>query len=332
MLASNKILMYNSFNKVALVWARGENMRINKYLAECGVCSRRKADELVKEGRVSVNKKVVREVGTDVDESKDVVYVDGKKVVRVTHYDYLLFYKPKGCVTTLNEDKDNKSGRKKTDAELEEIKNRAEKLAKQGIVEEQKEYSKPRKIITDYIGEDYKNKRLYPVGRLDYDSEGLLLLTNDGNLTYKLTHPSSEIPKTYIVKIEGTIDESDLATLRKGVTVDGVKYGRSKVKVTGIEKVGESKKATINPKDTLAKEAIEMSDDTSNGYTRLEVIIFEGKNREIRRMFEAVEKKVVFLKRVAIGELRLGGLARGAYRPLNDMEVAYLLDLCDKIQ
>lgn len=252
--------------------------------------------------------------------------------MRVTHYDYLLFYKPKGCVTTLNEDKDNKSGRKKTDAELEEIKNRAEKLAKQGIVEEQKAYSKPRKIITDYIGEDYKNKRLYPVGRLDYDSEGLLLLTNDGNLTYKLTHPSSEIPKTYIVKIEGTIDESDLATLRKGVTVDGVKYGRSKVKVTGIEKVGESKKATVNPKDTLAKEAIETSDDTSNVYTRLEVIIFEGKNREIRRMFEAVEKKVVFLKRVAIGELRLGGLARGAYRPLNDMEVAYLLDLCDKIQ
>ena len=147
-----------------------------------------------------------------------------------------------------------------------------------------------------------------------------------------MTHPSSEIPKTYIVKIEGTIDESDLATLRKGVTVDGVKYGRSKVKVTGIEKVGESKKATINPKDTLAKEAIETSDDTSNVYTRLEVIIFEGKNREIRRMFEAVEKKVVFLKRVAIGELRLGGLARGAYRPLNDMEVAYLLDLCDKIQ
>ena len=96
--------------------------------------------------------------------------------------------------------------------------------------------------------------------------------------------------------------------------------------------MGESKKATINPKDTLAKEAIETSDDTSNVYTRLEVIIFEGKNREIRRMFEAVEKKVVFLKRVAIGELRLGGLARGAYRPPNDMEVAYLLDLCDKIQ
>lgn len=307
-------------------------MRINKYLAECGVCSRRKADELVKEGRVSVNKKVVREVGTDVDETKDVVFVDGKKVVRVTHYDYLLFYKPKNCVTTLNEDNDNKSGRKKTDKELEEIKNRAEKLASKGIVEEAKEHSKPRKIITDFIGDDYKNKRLYPVGRLDYDSEGLLLLTNDGDLTYKLTHPSSEIPKTYVVKIEGTIEESDLAALRKGVTVDGVKYGRSKVKITGIEKVKDTKKAVIDPKDVLAREAIECNEDTSGVFTRLEVIIFEGKNREIRRMFEAVEKKVVFLKRVAIGELRLGGLARGAYRPLNEMEIAYLYTIANKTQ
>lgn len=306
-------------------------MRINKYLAECGVCSRRKADELVKDGRVSVNKKVVREVGTDIDESKDIVFVDEKKVVRVTHYDYLLFYKPKNCVTTLNEDNDNKSGRKKTDKELEEIKNRAEKLAAKGIVEEPKEHTKPRKIITDFIGDDYKNKRLYPVGRLDYDSEGLLLLTNDGDLTYKLTHPSSEIPKTYVVKIEGTIDESDLAALRKGVTVDGVKYGRSKVKVTGIEKVRDAKKALIDPKDVLAKEAIECAEDLSGVFTRLEVIIFEGKNREIRRMFEAVEKKVVFLKRVAIGEFRLGGLSRGAYRPLSDMEVAYLQTLASKV-
>lgn len=133
-------------------------MRINKYLAECGVCSRRKADELVKEGRVSVNKKIVREVGTDVNENQDVVYVDGKKVVRVTHYDYLLFYKPKGCVTTLNEERDNKSGRKKTDKELEEIANRAEKLAAQGITEEKTEYSKPRKIITDFIGADYRRQ------------------------------------------------------------------------------------------------------------------------------------------------------------------------------
>lgn len=301
-------------------------MRINRYLAECGVCSRRKADELVQQGRVSVNKKIVREVGTDIDENKDVVFVDGKKVVRVTHYDYLLFYKPKGCVTTLNEDRDNKSGRPKTEAEQNAVNKRCDNSP---IESEDKK--KPRKIVTDFIGDDYKNKRLYPVGRLDYDSEGLLLLTNDGNVTYKLTHPSSEIPKTYVVKIEGTIEESDLAILRKGVSVDGVKYGRCKVKVTGIEKVKQnSKKAVYDPKDPLVIGGY-LQDGDERVYTRLEVIIFEGKNREIRRMFEAVEKNVVFLKRTAIADLRLGGLARGKYRPLNENEIAYLLDLCSRV-
>lgn len=301
-------------------------MRINKYLAECGVCSRRKADELVHQGRVSVNKKTVKEVGTDIDESKDVVFVDGKKVVRVTHYDYLLFYKPKGCVTTLNEDRDNKSGRPGTQSETET----ADKRNKGATVQDC-DKKKPRKIVTDFIGEDYKNKRLYPVGRLDYDSEGLLLLTNDGNVTYKLTHPSSEIPKTYVVKIEGTIEESDLAIIRKGVTVDGVKYGRCKVKVTGIEKVNQkSRKAVYEPKDISVAKG-DLRDSSERVYTRLEVIIFEGKNREIRRMFEAVEKHVVFLKRTAIADLRLGGLARGKYRPLNEGEIAYLLDLCARI-
>lgn len=274
----------------------GSFMRINKYLAECGVCSRRNADELVKQGRVSVNKKVVRELGFDVDVDKDIVFVDGKKVVKVTHYDYIMFNKPKGCVTTMDDTKDNKSGRPKTDIEGADAQTKS--------ADESEDIKKrPRKTVIDYIGNDFKNKRLFPVGRLDYDSEGLLLLTNDGNLTYKLTHPSSEIPKTYIVKIEGTIEESDLAILRKGVKVDGVKYGHSKVKVTGIE----------------------------DGNARLEVIIFEGKNREIRRMFEAVEKKVIFLKRVAIGDLRLGGLSRGGYRELNEIEVAYLQKLCEKV-
>lgn len=272
-------------------------MRINKYLAECGVCSRRNADELVKQGRVSVNKKVVRELGFDVDVDKDIVFVDGKKVVKVTHYDYVMFYKPKGCVTTLDDSKDNKSGRPKT--ELESAPTQKKSTEEQQLAEKKR----PRKTVLDYIGADFKNKRLFPVGRLDYDSEGLLLLTNDGDLTYKLTHPSSEIPKTYIVKIEGTIEESDLAILRKGVKVDGVKYGHSKVKLTGIE----------------------------DGNARLEVIIFEGKNREIRRMFEAVEKKVIFLKRVAIGDLRLGGLSRGGYRELNEFEVEYLKKLCEQV-
>ncbi len=231
-------------------------MRLNKFLAECGVCSRRKADEIIAEGRVTVNRKTVSEMGFDVDEKKDVVYLDGKKIVPVTHYEYIMFNKPKGCVTTMSDDKG-------------------------------------RKTVYDFIG---REKRLVPVGRLDYDSEGLLLFTNDGELTHKLTHPSNEIPKTYVVKIEGEISESDMATLRKGVTVNGVKYSRCKVKFTGEE----------------------------NGLSRLEVVIFEGKNREIRRMFEAVEKNVVFLKRVAIGDLRLGGLSRGGFRELNEFEVDYL--------
>ncbi|MFR5832788.1 MAG: pseudouridine synthase [Acutalibacteraceae bacterium] len=229
---------------------------MNKFLAECGVCSRRKADEIIAEGRVTVNRKTVSEMGFDVDEKKDVVYLDGKKIVPVTHYEYIMFNKPKGCVTTMSDDKG-------------------------------------RKTVYDFIG---REKRLVPVGRLDYDSEGLLLFTNDGELTHKLTHPSNEIPKTYVVKIEGEISESDMATLRKGVTVNGVKYSRCKVKFTGEE----------------------------NGLSRLEVVIFEGKNREIRRMFEAVEKNVVFLKRVAIGDLRLGGLSRGGFRELNEFEVDYL--------
>ena len=265
MLARNEKKMYNAINNLG-----GGVMRLNKFLAECGVCSRRKADELIASGKVSVNKKVVRELGASVDETKDVVFVDGKKVLPVTHYEYVMFNKPKGCITSMSDEKG-------------------------------------RKTVYDYFDDEFKTKRLVPVGRLDYDSEGLLLFTNDGALIHKLTHPSSEIPKTYIVKIEGEIVESDLAILRKGVVVDGVRFGKSKVKALDVEKI--------------------MTNDGERSLTRLEVIITEGKNREVRRMFEAVEKNVVFLKRVAIGDLRLGGLSRGGNRELNDFEVAYLQKL-----
>ncbi|HIU21020.1 MAG TPA: rRNA pseudouridine synthase [Candidatus Limadaptatus stercorigallinarum] len=234
-------------------------MRLNKYLAECGVCSRRKADEIIAAGRVSVNGRKAAELGTEVREGTDVVFLDGKKIVPVTHYEYLMFNKPKGCVTTRSDEKG-------------------------------------RKTVFDYIGTE---RRLVPVGRLDYDSEGLLLFTDDGDLTYRLTHPSAAVPKTYIVKIEGEIAESDLAILRKGATYEGVKFSRCKVKLLGEE----------------------------NGLSRLEVVITEGKNREIRKMFAAVEKNVVFLKRTAIGDLRLGGLGRGCSRELNEYEIAYLKSL-----
>lgn len=190
----------------------------------------------------------------------DSVSVDGTIVRPVATYSYVLFYKPKGCITSVRDDKG-------------------------------------RKTVFDYL--DLKIPGLVPVGRLDYDTEGMLLLTNDGDLAFALTHPSHEVPKTYSVRIEGEILESELATLRKGVVIDGKKTARSKVK------------------------RIEYKD----GFTKLQVTITEGRNRQIRKMFEAVGKQVVFLKRVAVGELRLGGLARGGYRFLHDDEIAYLKSL-----
>ena len=236
-------------------------MRINKYIASSGLCSRRAAEEYIKNGQVKVNNKVVTDLATDIDETNDTVVIAGNKITPVTHMIYIMFYKPKGCISTLSDDKD-------------------------------------RKTIMDYLG-DFAGKRIYPIGRLDYDTEGLLLLTNDGELSNKLTQPINEVPKTYLVKIEGEIPEPDLARLRNGVTIDGIKLKRCKIKVTEKEDM----------------------------FTKMEVTLYEGKNREIRKMFETVGKNVVFLKRIKIGDLKLGGLGRGAYRYLTPKEVAYLKNM-----
>ncbi len=235
-------------------------MRINKYIASSGVTSRRNADKLVTEGRVKVNGKIVTELGFDVNENNDTVSVDGKKIALINKYTYIMMYKPKGCVCSANDE----CGRK---------------------------------TVFDYVDID---KRLFTVGRLDYDSEGLLLLTNDGALAQYITHPGNEIPKSYLVKVEGDIPEADLARLRKGVKLDdGSLTARAKVRLKEI---------------------------AGNVYS-YDVTIFEGKNREIRRMFEAIGKEVIFLKRVAVGDLRLGGLSRGTYRYLTDKEIDYLKNL-----
>lgn len=236
-------------------------MRINKYIASSGICSRRAAEELVTSGKVKINGKPVTALATDVDEENDTVTVDGQKISLVTKLIYIMLYKPKGCICSLNDEKG-------------------------------------RKTVFDYL-EDFQNKRIFPIGRLDYDTEGLLLLTNDGALSNKLTQPINEISKTYVAKIEGEIEESDLARLRNGVTVDGVKLRRCKIKVL----------------------------DRDEKFTRLEITIYEGKNREIHKMFETVGKTVAFLKRIKIGDLKLGGLSRGAYRYLTPKEVAYLNSL-----
>lgn len=239
-------------------------MRINRYIALCGVSSRRGAEELVKTGRVKVNNKTVTELATDIDLDNDTLTVDGIKIQPVNRFIYIMFNKPKGCISTLSDDKG-------------------------------------RRTIMDYLT-DLEDKRIFPVGRLDYDTEGLLLLTNDGDLSNKLTQPSSEIPKTYIVKINGELSQGELAVLRGGVKIqDGVKLKRCRIKVVNTE--------------------------VESGVTRLEVTIFEGKNREIHRMFESIDKEVIFLKRIKIGELKLGGLGRGAYRFLTEKETAYLLGL-----
>jgi len=153
-----------------------------------------------------------------------------------------------------------------------------------------------RKTVLDLV----KSKnRLYPVGRLDYETEGLLLLTNDGDLTQKLTHPKNQIGKTYVVEIEGLVDKSEILKLTNGVVVDGEKF--SPCKIDYIKYDGKK--------------------------TKYEIVIYEGKNREIRKMFEKINKNVVFLKRTKIGELKLTGLNRGEYRYLTKKEIDYLKSL-----
>ena len=233
-------------------------MRLNKYLAACGVASRRDCDELIKQGRVKVNG-AVASIGMEADEG-DEVTVDGNKVV-LKKNEYYILNKPKGYLSTVSDDKG-------------------------------------RRTVLDLLPSNVG--RIYPVGRLDYDSEGLLILTTDGELAQRLTHPSNEVPKTYLVKIEGTATEATLNPIRSGVEIDGG-YVTKKCKAHIVE--------------------------TNKDYTKIHITITEGKNREIRKMFAAIGREVTLLKRIKVGELTLRGLDRGAYRKLTKQEVAYLMSL-----
>lgn len=233
-------------------------MRINKYLAACGMASRRDCDNLIAEGRVQVNGKKAS-VGMDVNEEDD-VYVDGRKAV-LQKNEYYILNKPKGYICSVSDDKG-------------------------------------RKTVLDLMPKNVG--RIYPVGRLDYDSEGLLILTTDGALAQRLTHPSNEVPKTYLVKIEGTCTEAALNPIRSGVEIEGG-YVTKKCKAHIVE--------------------------TDKTYTKIHVTLTEGKNREVRKMFAAIGKEVALLKRIKVGEITLRGLDRGAYRKLTAQEVQYLNDL-----
>ncbi len=234
-------------------------MRINKFLAEQGVASRRGADEIIRAGRVTVNGKRA-EPGDDITPS-DEVTVDGNLLSHKVKFEYYLLNKPKGYVCTVKDDKG-------------------------------------RKTVLDLLPAGAG--RVFPVGRLDYDTEGMLILTNDGDLAYRLTEPRNEIPKTYLVKTEGTLTPVQLNRLRAGVEIEkGVVTKKCKLTVT----------------------------ETDKSYTKMHLTLTEGKNREIRKMFEVVGKTVIFLKRIKVGELTLSGLDRGECRKLSREEVFYLKNL-----
>ena len=234
-------------------------MRINKFLAMSGVASRRASDLMIQNGEVKIYGKICAP-GDDVEIGSDTVTVNGKIVNVVKNYDYYIMNKPKGYVCTVKDEKG-------------------------------------RKTVMDLLPS--KIKRLFPVGRLDYDTEGLLILTNDGDLTFKLTHPKNEVPKTYLVKTEKPVSEEDWHKLRSGVYIDGVKTKKCNVKMI----------------------------ETNKTFSKVHITITEGRNRQVRKMFESIGNNVDFLKRIKIGELTLTGLDRGQVRQLNAREIDYLLNI-----
>ena len=237
--------------------------RLQKFLAEAGVASRRKAEELIAQGKVKVNGKVVTEMGMKIDPAKDeVTYLDKKVTKKDTKMVYIMLYKPEGYVTTAKE-----------------------------------QFGRP--AVMDLV--KGVKERIFPVGRLDYDTSGLLLLTNDGDLTYKLTHPKHDVDKTYIAKLYGIPDEGALQKFRRGVVIDGKRTKPAKIQI--IEK------------------------DKDGRFCTAEIIIHEGRNRQVRKMCEAIKHPVAQLKRVATGDLKLGDLQKGKYRYLTEKEIKYLKKL-----
>lgn len=235
-------------------------MRLNRFLAACGVASRRKCDEIIKAGRVLVNGKSGDLTGLTIDPGIDIVEYEGKRLKLAETKRYILLNKPSGYMTTCSDDK----GR---DTVLSLI---------EGFQE-----------------------RLFPVGRLDFDTEGLLILTNDGELTYCLTHPKHEIEKTYFARVSGRFTPEIKEHIENGILLEGRPTSKSKVELLKFE--------------------LKCTD--------IHITIHEGRNRQVRRMLEAVGLTVLYLKRIKIGNLNLNGLNSGEYRELTEQEVRYLYSL-----
>ena len=235
---------------------KDNKIRLQKALSESGTCSRRKAEELIAEGRVRVNGRIAQ-IGDKVDPVRDKIVVSGKRVIAVIEKVYIMLHKPRGFVTTMNDEQD-------------------------------------RKCVASLV-EDV-GTRVFPVGRLDRNSEGLLIMTNDGNFANKLTHPSSHVNKTYRVTVNGAVDDEMVNRLATGIMLDG--------------------KMTL-PCDVFVI-------DRKADRTVMIFTIHEGRNRQIRRMCEAVGLSVIRLKRTEIAGVKLGMLPQGKWRPLNEREMRHL--------
>ncbi|WP_442601144.1 pseudouridine synthase [Paenibacillus sp. KN14-4R] len=234
--------------------------RLQKVLAAAGIASRRKCEEIILAGRVQVNEETVTTLGVKVDPAVDLITVDGKRIAGENKI-YVMLNKPKGVITSAND-------------------------------------PGGRRVVTDYL--KGITERVYPVGRLDYDTEGLLLLTNDGEFAHLLTHPKHHVPKTYHATVKGVPHGSILDKLRAGVELEDGMTAPAIVEYADV--------------DTDKKESV------------ISITIFEGRNRQVRRMFDAVSFPLVKLKRVQFGSMTLSGLPRGKYRHLGADEVKELLD------
>ena len=233
--------------------------RLQKVIAEAGYASRRKAEELIKAGKVYVNGEKVTEMGFKVN-GNDIIDINGKPLKK-EEKEYYLLNKPRGVVTTTSDDKD-------------------------------------RKVVTDLIE---TTKRIYPIGRLDYDTTGVLLLTNDGELTNILNHPSSEVTKVYLAKIEGIVEPFKVKKLEQGVVIDGKKTSKARVRIKKIDK--------------------------KNNASYIELTIHEGRNHQVKKMFEAIGYNVIKLKREKYAFLDVKSLKSGEYRKLTTKEVKSLYAL-----
>ncbi|MEN6319867.1 MAG: pseudouridine synthase [Syntrophaceae bacterium] len=234
--------------------------RLQKIIAGAGISSRRAAEKMITEGRVSVNNAVVRQLGAKADIEEDEIRLDGKLIFPETSKVYLILHKPKGYMTTLHDP--------------------------QG-----------RPVVSDLLFDI--PERIFPVGRLDYDSEGLLLLTNDGNFSQRIQHPRFMIPKTYSVKIEGNLTNRELKSISKGVILDD---GMFKPEYCSVLR-------------------------TNRKSSWITVTITEGRNRVVRRLFESLGHSVVRLIRTAIADISLGSMKEGTFRYLTRHEVQHLLSL-----